>query len=49
MVFTSIAEDAEDETIARIRAQRALGREEFGREFQVWSSCSVVCHPTELA
>jgi len=47
MVFTSIAEDADDETTARIRAQRAVGREEFGREFQVWSSCSVVCRPTE--
>jgi alkanesulfonate monooxygenase SsuD/methylene tetrahydromethanopterin reductase-like flavin-dependent oxidoreductase (luciferase family) len=35
MVFTSIAEDADDETTARISAQRAIGREEFGREFQV--------------
>jgi FMNH2-dependent dimethyl sulfone monooxygenase len=47
MVFTSIAEDADDETTARISAQRALGREEFGREFQVWTACSVVCRPTE--
>jgi alkanesulfonate monooxygenase SsuD/methylene tetrahydromethanopterin reductase-like flavin-dependent oxidoreductase (luciferase family) len=35
MVFTSIAEDADDETTIRISAQRAVGREEFGREFQV--------------
>ena len=47
MVFISIAEDADDETTARISAQRAVGREEFGREFQVWTACSVVCRPTE--
>ena len=40
-------EDADDETTARISAQRTIGREEFGREFQVWTACSVVCRPTE--
>jgi alkanesulfonate monooxygenase SsuD/methylene tetrahydromethanopterin reductase-like flavin-dependent oxidoreductase (luciferase family) len=47
MVCISIAEDADDETTARISAQRAVGRQEFGREFQVWTACSVVCRPTE--
>jgi alkanesulfonate monooxygenase SsuD/methylene tetrahydromethanopterin reductase-like flavin-dependent oxidoreductase (luciferase family) len=47
MVFIHIATDADAETAARIRTQRALGREEFGREFQVWATCSVVCRPTE--
>jgi alkanesulfonate monooxygenase SsuD/methylene tetrahydromethanopterin reductase-like flavin-dependent oxidoreductase (luciferase family) len=26
---------------------RRIGREDFSREFQVWTSCRVVCRPTE--
>ena len=47
MVFTSIAESQDDETKARIQARRAMGREQFNRAFQVWTTCSVVCRPTE--
>ncbi|ETW99389.1 MAG: hypothetical protein ETSY2_40975, partial [Candidatus Entotheonella gemina] len=47
MVFTSMTEANETEATARIKAQRAMGRKAFGREFQVWTTCSVVCRPTE--
>lgn len=45
MVFTSVG-DLDDETAAKIKGLRELGRE-FNREFQLWTSCSVVCRPTE--
>lgn len=47
MVFTSMTEANETEATAWIKAQRAMGRKAFGREFQVWTTCSVVCRPTE--
>jgi dimethylsulfone monooxygenase len=36
-----------DETRQRFAALRKLGREEFDREFEIWTSCWVVCRPTQ--
>ncbi|HLG74094.1 MAG TPA: LLM class flavin-dependent oxidoreductase [Chloroflexota bacterium] len=46
MVFTNLGR-AGDEASAKIADLRRVGREDFGREFQVWSSCSIVCRPTQ--
>ncbi|MBV9323212.1 MAG: LLM class flavin-dependent oxidoreductase [Chloroflexi bacterium] len=47
MAFTGIAAHEEDTGQARIAELRRLAREEFGRELQVWTSCGIVCRPTE--
>jgi FMNH2-dependent dimethyl sulfone monooxygenase len=47
IAFQGIHKETRDENQQEIAALRRLGREEFNREFQVWSSCSVVCRPTE--
>ena len=45
MVFTSVG-DLNDETTSKVKGLRDMGRE-FEREFQLWTSCSIVCRPTE--
>jgi dimethylsulfone monooxygenase len=47
MLFTNISRDSDEITSARVAALRDMGRQDFGREFQVWGSCSIVCRPTE--
>ena len=47
MAFIGISNISDDVNKNKIADIRKMGREEFGRELQVWSSCSVVCRPTE--
>ncbi|HEX6512294.1 MAG TPA: LLM class flavin-dependent oxidoreductase [Chloroflexota bacterium] len=47
MVFTNLGLISEDEARAKVKHLRDIGRQDFGREFQVWGSCSIVCRPTE--
>ena len=47
MVFTSIAEDADDETTPASAPSVRLAARSSGGEFQVWTACSIVCRPTE--
>ncbi len=47
MVFTNIGIVSPDEARAKVRELRRVGREDYGREFQVWGSCSIVCRPTQ--
>jgi alkanesulfonate monooxygenase SsuD/methylene tetrahydromethanopterin reductase-like flavin-dependent oxidoreductase (luciferase family) len=47
MLFTNISSGTDDEIKAHVAELRRMGREDFGRHFQVWGSCSIVCRPTE--
>jgi dimethylsulfone monooxygenase len=47
MAFIGFYEENLEKGKASIAEMRRLGREEFGREFQIWTSCRVVCRPTE--
>jgi alkanesulfonate monooxygenase SsuD/methylene tetrahydromethanopterin reductase-like flavin-dependent oxidoreductase (luciferase family) len=47
MAFTGIAAHAEEAGQARIAELRRLACDEFGRDLQVWTSCGIVCRPTE--
>jgi alkanesulfonate monooxygenase SsuD/methylene tetrahydromethanopterin reductase-like flavin-dependent oxidoreductase (luciferase family) len=47
MAFTGIAAHEEEAGQARIAELRRLALEEFGRDLQVWTSCGIVCRPTE--
>jgi alkanesulfonate monooxygenase SsuD/methylene tetrahydromethanopterin reductase-like flavin-dependent oxidoreductase (luciferase family) len=47
MAFTGIAAHEEEAGQARIAELRRLARDEFGRDLQVWTSCGIVCRPTE--
>jgi len=47
MVFTGVSAHDEDTGRARVEEVRRIAREEFGREVQVWTSCGIVCRPTE--
>jgi dimethylsulfone monooxygenase len=47
MVFTRFYEDDVGKTRAAVAELRRIGREDYGRSFQVWTTCSVVCRPTE--
>jgi FMNH2-dependent dimethyl sulfone monooxygenase len=47
MVFTRFYEDGVAKSRAAVAELRRIGREGYGRGFQVWTTCSVVCRPTE--
>jgi alkanesulfonate monooxygenase SsuD/methylene tetrahydromethanopterin reductase-like flavin-dependent oxidoreductase (luciferase family) len=47
MVFTGVSADDEEAGQARVAEIRRLAREEFARDLQVWTSCAIVCRPTE--
>ncbi|MCW3836982.1 LLM class flavin-dependent oxidoreductase [Sphingomonas canadensis] len=48
IAFQSVSEGEPIEDIRRRFADlRRLGREEFGREFEIWLSCWVICRPTQ--
>lgn len=47
MAFINMAGGTDEEVLGRVSELRSLGRDEFHRDFQVWTSCSVVCRPTE--
>jgi FMNH2-dependent dimethyl sulfone monooxygenase len=47
MAFIGFYEENLEKGKASIAEMRRLGREEFGREFQIWTSCRVVCRATE--
>jgi len=47
MAFTSLTAHEEEAGVAKLVDLRRLAREEFGRELQVWTSCGIVCRPTE--
>jgi dimethylsulfone monooxygenase len=47
IAFIGLYEDGLDKSRAQLDAMRRIGREEFGRDFQIWGSCRVVCRPTE--
>jgi alkanesulfonate monooxygenase SsuD/methylene tetrahydromethanopterin reductase-like flavin-dependent oxidoreductase (luciferase family) len=46
MAFVAFYEDRLDHSRAQLAEMRRLGREEFGRSFQIWTTCRVVCRPT---
>jgi FMNH2-dependent dimethyl sulfone monooxygenase len=47
IAFIGFYEENLEKGKASVADMRRLGREEFGREFQIWTSCRVVCRPTE--
>jgi alkanesulfonate monooxygenase SsuD/methylene tetrahydromethanopterin reductase-like flavin-dependent oxidoreductase (luciferase family) len=47
MVFSGFHDGDLEKGRAAIAEMRRIGREDFGRDFQIWTSCSVVCRPTE--
>jgi dimethylsulfone monooxygenase len=47
MAFVAFYEDRLDQSRAQLAEMRRIGREEFGRQFQIWTTCRVVCRPTE--
>jgi alkanesulfonate monooxygenase SsuD/methylene tetrahydromethanopterin reductase-like flavin-dependent oxidoreductase (luciferase family) len=47
MAFTGLSAHDEESGRARIAELRRIGREDFGREVQVWTSCAIVCRPSE--
>ena len=47
LCFISMVAYDEDAGQKKIAELRGLAREEFGRDIQVWTSCGIVCRPTE--
>jgi alkanesulfonate monooxygenase SsuD/methylene tetrahydromethanopterin reductase-like flavin-dependent oxidoreductase (luciferase family) len=47
LCFIAMFADDEDAGQTKIAELRGLAREEFGRDIQVWTSCGIVCRPTE--
>jgi len=47
MAFTGIAAHEEEAGQARIAELRRLANQTFARDLQVWTSCGIVCRPTE--
>jgi hypothetical protein len=47
MAFIAFYEDNLADGKAKLMEMRLIGREDFSREFQIWTSCRVVCRPTE--
>jgi alkanesulfonate monooxygenase SsuD/methylene tetrahydromethanopterin reductase-like flavin-dependent oxidoreductase (luciferase family) len=47
MAFTGLSAHDEESGRARVAELRRIAREDFGREVQVWTSCAIVCRPTE--
>ncbi|HTV90600.1 MAG TPA: LLM class flavin-dependent oxidoreductase [Stellaceae bacterium] len=47
MAFVAFYEESLDQSRAQLAEMRRIGREEFGRSFQIWTTCRVVCRPTE--
>jgi alkanesulfonate monooxygenase SsuD/methylene tetrahydromethanopterin reductase-like flavin-dependent oxidoreductase (luciferase family) len=47
MAFIFLREGDEETVKARVQEYRRMARDEFRREIQVWTSCYVVCRPTE--
>src|SRR5271155_5734405 len=47
MAFIGFYEDGLEDGKAKLTEMRRIGREDFAREFQIWTSCRVVCRPTE--
>ncbi|PQA87613.1 LLM class flavin-dependent oxidoreductase [Hyphococcus luteus] len=46
LAFQDVLEKDFDETRSRVAELRRIGREEFGREFEVWTSAWIICRPT---
>jgi alkanesulfonate monooxygenase SsuD/methylene tetrahydromethanopterin reductase-like flavin-dependent oxidoreductase (luciferase family) len=47
LVFQDILETDMDQTRARFAEVRRIGREDYQRSFEIWTSTWVVCRPTE--
>jgi alkanesulfonate monooxygenase SsuD/methylene tetrahydromethanopterin reductase-like flavin-dependent oxidoreductase (luciferase family) len=47
MCFISMSAHQEEAGIAKIAQLRRLARDEFRRDDQVWTSCGIVCRPTQ--
>jgi dimethylsulfone monooxygenase len=47
MAFVAFYEESLDRSRAQLAELRRIGREDFGRDFQIWTTCRVVCRPTE--
>lgn len=47
LCFIAMFAHDEETGRAKIGELRGTAREEFGREIQVWTSCGIVCRPTE--
>jgi len=47
MAFIGFYEDGLDNGTAAITEMRRIGREDYSRQLQIWTSCRVVCRPTE--
>ena len=47
MAFVGFYEDRLDQSKAQLAEMRRIGRKDFGREFQIWTTCRVVCRETE--
>lgn len=47
MAFIGFYEDGLEDGKAKVEEMRRIGREDFSRDFQIWTSCRVVCRPTE--
>jgi dimethylsulfone monooxygenase len=47
MAFVAFYADRLDQSQAQLAEMRRLGRDEFGRDLQIWTTCRVVCRPTE--
>jgi alkanesulfonate monooxygenase SsuD/methylene tetrahydromethanopterin reductase-like flavin-dependent oxidoreductase (luciferase family) len=47
MAFVAFYEDRLDQSKAQLAEMRRIGREDFARKFQIWTTCRVVCRATE--
>jgi alkanesulfonate monooxygenase SsuD/methylene tetrahydromethanopterin reductase-like flavin-dependent oxidoreductase (luciferase family) len=47
MAFIGFYEDGLDAGTAAVMEMRRIAREDFSRQLQIWTSCRVVCRPTE--
>jgi len=47
MAFIGFYEDGLDAGTAAVVEMRRIAREDFSRQLQIWTSCRVVCRPTE--
>ncbi len=47
MAFVAFYEDSLDRSTAALAEMRCIAREDYSRELQIWTTCRVVCRPTE--
>jgi len=47
MAFIAFYEENLDKGKAALAEMRRIAREDYSRDFQIWTSCRVVCRPTE--